>query len=59
MGVEEELQALVDWYKNIPESYKQYVAFRAERVREQWAIEQSELFKLAEKAVKLNKKHAK
>lgn len=53
---EEELQALVNWYKGLSEDYKRYVAFRAERVQEEWAIAQLAVYKAAERAIKLLRK---
>lgn len=54
--LEEENQAVVEWYKSMPEEFKKYIVFRHERVQDPSVAETYEIHRLAERISKALKK---
>lgn len=48
----EEIQAVAEWYRRVPEEMKRYVAFRYERMKDESVAEICEVFSAAEKLSK-------
>lgn len=57
--LEEDIQAIIDWYKSVPEEFKKYIVFRHERVQDPSVRETYEIHRLAERLSKAWKKHLK